>query len=913
MLSVPGCAHYAREPRAACSLLSASVNIEDIERRLTAMDLACRPAFIYDLLRAYGLPRASITRLERGSLDRSDQKDEILWKGRVYFRMVATGAGDLHDLIDEAGASDKVRREMPRFLMVRDSQRLLAADTKTGDTLDIPVEDLPSHVAFFLPWAGIEKARLHSASQADIKAAEKMAKLYDEIIKHNEMHTETAMHDLNVFFSRLLFCFFAEDTEVFDRGLFTNAVASLTQPSGSDLNHFLDRLFAVLNTEPGERGDLPEHLASFGYVNGKLFARPAMVPRCSARARAVMLECGTLDWSAINPDIFGSMIQAVVHPSQREGLGMHYTSVENILKVVRPLFLDELTEAFDRSQDSIKALERLLERISAIRIFDPACGSGNFLVISYKELRRLEHQILLRIAELDPKKRGVGLFKLSSIHLENFYGIEIDDFASEIATLSLWLTKHQMNVEFKELFGAEIPLIPLKEGGNIVHGNAARLDWTTLVPPGGETYVLGNPPYQGGTKQSRTQKEDLAIAFDDSGVHKYLDYVSIWLFKAARYANATGASVGFVTTNSISQGNHVSLLWPRLWDVGVEISFAHSEFRWANSAKANAGVICVVIGLTGVGGARPKRFYSDVGVQDVGHINAYLVPEGSEVIIRQSKVPLFGLPQMVFGSMPRDGGHLILSEDEQEELIAETPGAARFIREYVGAEDFIQGQRRYCLWIPDSEAVEAASIPGIASRLAAVRSFRLASAAASTRKFADEPHRFVQKAHKETSAVIVPRVSSERRDYVPMGFLSPGVVISDAANAIYGAEPWVFGLIQSRMHMAWVRAVAGRLKSDLRYSAGLVYHTFPIPPVTGDNRGALAAAVYQVLSAREWHSDATLAELYSPGAMPQDLRAAHNQLEQTVDAIYREDPFDSDEERLKLLFAMYSEKAGALA
>ena len=571
------------------------MDLREIEERVAAIEPRPGLEYLGDLLLAYGLPRTSVSRLMSGTYDKAETADERLWKDKVYFRYTEGPDEALYECIDAARGDERVIKYRPRFLIVKNEQRLLARDQKTAATLDIEVGELASHATFFGPWAGFEKTQLENLNYADRKAAEKMAKLYDEVIRHNSLETEADLHDLNVFFSRLLFCFFAEDTGVFEKDSFTNALGSFTRETGEDTHGFLDQLFEVLNTESAERGGLAEHLRGFGYVNGNLFERRCPAPRFSAKARAVILECGTLDWSQINPDIFGSMIQAVVHPGQRAGLGMHYTSVENIMKVIRPLFLDDLDDAFEVAE-TVKKLDALLVRIAAIQVFDPACGSGNFLVIAYKELRRLEHRILQRTTELEPHR--AALFTDSRIRLDNFYGIEIDDFAHEIAILSLWLAKHQMNVEFEELFGAEIPLIPLREAANVVCGNAARIDWSDVcdASAGRETYLCGNPPYQGARLQSTVQKTDLGIVAG-AAASKDLDYVSAWFLKGASYVTAAGgASLGFVATNSTCQGQHVSLLWPPIYDAGADIDFAVQPFRWTNHAKGGAGVTCVVIG-----------------------------------------------------------------------------------------------------------------------------------------------------------------------------------------------------------------------------------------------------------------------------------------------------------------------------
>lgn len=878
------------------------MNLQEIEQNVEGLDLSQGFDFIYDLLRAYGIPKASISRLKSGTYDRSKSEAEHLWKGKLYYRYVEN-EDDLYVLIDDAKNDEHIMRERPRFLIVRNEERLLAIDTKVETTLDIAISDLPGSSAFFLPWAGIEKTQLESLNYADIKAAEKMARLYDEIVKHNTISSTESVHDLNVFFSRLLFCLFAEDTGVFPKGCFTNAIASLTKESGEDTDSFLDELFEVLDTAPRDRGGLASHFVEFGYVNGNLFARRSSAPQFSSKARRVILECGTLNWSQINPDIFGSMIQAVVHPSQREGLGMHYTSVENIMKVIRPLFLDELNEAVEQAVDSVQKLERLLDRICRIKLFDPACGSGNFLVISYKELRRLEHRILERIVELDHSKRG--LFKLSGIKLENFYGVEIDDFAHEIAILSLWLAKHQMNVEFSELFGVEISLIPLKETGNIVWGNALRLDWKQLLgePGTSETYICGNPPYLGSRNQTAENKADLRRHHPR---FKSLDYVSGWVVLAAQMVREGWVSAaGLVTTNSITQGEQVGILWPTVLDHGVELGFAHQSFRWTNDARGKAGVTCVVLGLQPPRSGS-KLIYSNGNVRTVSRINPYLV-EGETVTVTRSSKPISdALPLMTYGCLANDGGNLLLSRHERDELLASAPEAARWLKPFWGGIEFLRGVERWCLYIPDSELNSAQAIPEVARRLSRVTTHRSSSTEVSTRRLAKQPNRFYFDCYRESECIIVPSTTSERRVYIPIGYLSKDVVISNAANAIYEAEPWIFGLIQSRMHVVWVRAVGGRLKSDLRYSAVLCYNTFPVAPASKEQRDAVAERAFEVLQAREHFADKTLAQLYDPGSVPNGLLRAHQRLDEVVDGLYRNREFESDEERLELLFAMYS-------
>lgn len=882
------------------------MNLKEIEERVADLRVAEGSEFLFELLRAYGIPKASITRLRSGSYNKSDQEGEYLWRGKVYYRALDRPDDELYAAVDAAKTEERIVRERPRFAIARNETRIVAADLDTGDALDIEIKGLHNHAAFFLPWAGIEKTQIENLNLADVKAAEKMAKLYDEIVKHNAVESEEQVHELNVFFSRLLFCFFAEDTGVFEKGTFTNAIGSLSLEDGKDLHELLDQIFDVLNTESDLRVGYPAHLLEFGYVNGKLFERHSSAPRFTAKARSLALDCGTLDWSQINPDIFGSMIQAVVHPSQRGKLGMHYTSVDNIKKVIRPLFLDGLEEELEAAADSVARLDRLLERLASIQVFDPACGSGNFLVIAYKELRRLEHEILQRIAELEPSRRR--LFEFSRISLDNFHGIEIDDFAHEIATLSLWLAKHQMNVRFEELFGVEIPLIPLREAGNVECGNAALLDWKAVCPPGPNVYLCGNPPYQGARLQSPEQKGDVLAVAGKIPHAGNLDYVAIWLLKGAAYVAGSEAVLGLVATSSVTQGEQVAILWPALFAQGVTISFAVRPFRWSNLARGGAAVICVVVGLS----SRPVRqrlIYDGDAKRQVTGITPYLTEGDSQLVVRGRSEQLASLPAMSFGSMANDGGALILAAPERQELLAVAPAAEPFVRRFLGSKELINGIERYCLWIEDDEVELALAIPAIAERVERVRAHRLASRRPTTHALAATPHRFAEPRHSPGSSILVPRHSSERRRYVPIGFVGESTVIGDSALAVHDAKLWLFGAIQSRMHMAWLDAIGGRIKTDYRYSGALVYNTFPAPDLSASDKDALKAGAVGVLAAREQFSDQTLAELYDPDKMPAGLLSAHETLDETVDRLYRARPFESDEERLKVLFGMYEEMA----
>ena len=881
------------------------LNLKAVEERVAP--LARRDAydreFIFEVLLAYGRSQGNVTRLRNGSLNVADDPEtEVAQKGVVYFKETA---GDPLAVIDELRMSPTVVRYRPRFVIVTDWVELVAVDNKTEQNIAIPIADIDQHFTFFLPWAGMEKAQYVAEAIADVKAAEKMGKLFDELLEANPqiLSDRYGRHSLNVFFTRLLFCFFAEDTGIFGANQFTNAVGSHTQADGSDVADFLTDLFMALDMP--HAGDKAAHLREFPYVNGRLFTVAAenTVPGFTKRARELLIELGSLVWREINPDIFGSMFQAIVTPDKRSDLGQHYTSVPNILKTIEPLFLNGLKDEFDAAYDSGRKLESLLARISKIKVFDPACGSGNFLIIAYKELRRLEHAILERLTEIDSKHQV--LWAESKINIEHFYGIEIDDFAVEVAILSLWIAKHQMNAEFTEKFNLSIPLIPLKEAGQIREGNATRVAWESVCPNGGneEIYLIGNPPYKGAKTQTKDMKADFPHVFAGRPFSKNLDYIALWFTKGADYIAGTEAELAFVTTNSVAQGEHVGLMFPRLFNMGLEIGYAYTSFKWENNAKRNAGVTVAVISLRNVRLA-PKYIFADGLRLEVGNINGYLA-DASNVFVGRRKTPLGARrPAMVFGSMPRAKG-LVVTPEERVRMIASDPRSERFLKSYIGTSEHVDGLDRYCLWIEDRDVVEASKVPDIARRLARVAAERSDSDAESTAAFAERPHRFVQISYRPTESIIVPSVSSERREYIPFGYLGKDTVVSNLAFAVYDAEPWTFALLTSRMHMAWTRAVGGQHETRLRYSNTIVYNNFPVPALKDTVRDVLTEAALRVLDVREYHCERTLAELYDPDLMPVDLRAAHTEIDSLVDSIYSKKPYETDEQRLSDLFAMY--------
>lgn len=869
--------------------------------------------FLYDLLLAYGISKTSITRLKSGDFNLSKVEGEILYKKKIFFKQQPTDK--LLSAIENLAKEERIVKHSPRFAVVTDYKNLVAKDLKLGKNLDISIKDLPNHYAFFLPLAGSEVYHSTNDNEADRNAAYKMAQLYDLLITQNPnvYNSKESIHNLNIFLSRLLFCFFAEDTEIFDGdSIFTNTLYQHTNGNGSDTHLFLDRLFDVLNTDKSKRKNVPDHLGKFEYVNGGLFKDPIESPKFNAKARKILTELGDLNWKDINPDIFGSMIQAVVIPEYRSDLGMHYTSVPNIQKLIKPLFLDALYEEFENCK-TIPQLRKLINRIAKIKFFDPACGSGNFLIITYKEIRLLEIKILQRIIDLSP----TPAMEFTSIQLSQFYGIELDDFAHEMAILSLWLAEHQMNTVFEEMlfdYGKSKPILPLKQAGKILQGNAARIDWKTVCPIGNidEVYVIGNPPYEGARKQKSEQKKDMDIVFHGFSKYRDLDYISIWFLKGTNYIKAKNSKCAFVSTNSICQGQQVPLIWPYIQGAGVEIDFAYPSFKWSNNAKGNAGVTVIIVGLRNES-SEPKYLYSSGFKKEAKNINPYLM-DFANIIVTGRRNPLSKFSEMKFGNMPNDGGGLILTEDEKNKILFEYPEAGRFIKVLMGSTEFIDGDKRYCLWIEDADLKEAVLIPEIKNRIARTRKHRLESPDAGTNELSKRSHQFRDRNTASESQLLIPRVSSEARPYIPCGYFGNDTIISDAAQVVYDAEPLMFAIINSRMHMVWVRAVGGKLETRYRYSKDICYNTFPFPDITLKQKENLNLYVLAILDERAKHPEKTMAQLYDPDKMPKSLTQAHEELDRAVEQCYRLQPFTSDTERLEYLFKLYEEmtKSGTL-
>jgi type II restriction/modification system DNA methylase subunit YeeA len=867
------------------------MNSNQIENNVaTLIKNFSKDTFIYDLLLAYGLPKATITRLQKGASNLSKVEGEVSLKKKLFFKEVYDK--DLHLSVTELAEDLKHGQ---RFVIVTDYKTLLAKDTLIDKFLDIQIRDLTKNYDFFLPWAGMEKAQLQNENPADIKAAVRMAKLFEEIKSDNENDSKEFLKELNVFLSRLLFCFFAEDADIFNENQLTNGIASHTQTDGSDLSDYFKKVFQVLNTPENQRGGLPEYLSSFPYVNGGLFEKASKVPRLSKSTRNLIIEAGNLDWANINPDIFGSMFQAVNHADSRGSLGQHFTSVPNIMKVIEPLFLNDLKEEFENSRGNNRKLSQLLNRLKNIKIFDPACGSGNFLIIAYKELRRLEMEIF----------KEMGSLALSEISLNQFYGIELDDFAHEIAILALWLTKHQMNVEFFKEFGRTNPTLPLKDAGNIVQGNACRLDWEEVCPKKAEDeiYILGNPPYLGWRMQDDIQKSDLKYVLSPYLKTTKVDYITCWFIKASEYIKRFNGKYSFVSTNSISQGEQALMLWDQILSVELEIDFAYKSFKWQNNAKGNAGVIVVIIGIRNKG-SKPKFIFSKQNKILAKNINNYLVDSANISISKRSKALSFRF-KMQLGNMPLDGGNLILSENEYETFLRQHPESKKLIKRVYGANEFLNGLVRFCLWIKNENLEEALNIPEIKNRIGLVKEKRLSGNDKGSIKLAEKPHQFREMKEGDKSALIVPTVTSSRRKYIPIGFTNKDAVIIAPNQAIYDSDIFILSVLSSKMHMTWMKTFAGRLKSDYRYSSTLVYNTFPFPTISNQRKEELTQCTLRIIDERLKYSEKTLAQLYDPDKMPEGLKEAHHQNDLAVERCYRSNPFNGDEERLEYLFKLY--------
>ncbi len=915
------------------------MNAVEIEQAIT--DLAERPfdpaEFPYLFLEAFGNKATTIKRLRAGASNKSDLGG-VLQTSNIH--ILTCDAGRVTQAMVALKASPATDKAKAKFILATDGADFEAEDLTNGETVACAFKDFPDHFGFFLPLAGISTVRQISENAFDIRATSRLNRLYVELLKDNpEWGAAERRHDMNKLMARLIFCFFAEDTDIFvGKGRFTETVAQMSARDSSNTHEILATLFRAMNTKREGRAaaKIPRWAEDFPYVNGQLFSGGDEVPQFSKIARSYLLHVGGLDWTKINPDIFGSMIQAVAEDEERGELGMHYTSVPNILKVLNPLFLDDLRAKLVEAGDNPRTLLNLRKRIARIRVFDPACGSGNFLVIAYKEMRAIEAVINQRRGEPD---------RASEIPLTNFRGIELRDFPAEIARLALVIAEYQCDVLYRGQKLALAEFLPLRNENWITCGNALRLDWLSLMDVGGsgvklvsddllqtpldqaeidfeneagETYICGNPPYAGLSSQSPQQKADLEWLFEDHSPYwKSFDYVMGWFWKAHYFMHCQVAKTAFVATNSICQGQLVHMFWPMILDASTRIFFAYSSFKWRNLAAHNAGVTVQIIGLATDTGRGARLFEASDGDEtiekQVPNISAYIVPGPNIYVDAVSKAPT-GRPDMYWGNKPVDDGNLILSSDEAMQIALENPAARAFLRPYFGSSEFIKGVSRVCIWVTDSDQAEAASVPSLARRFERVREFRATSKAKETRPSALYPHRFRQiQGNPGSQSIIVPIHSSESRSYLPVGLLPPGSIISNAAYGLYEAPLWNMALIASRLHLVWIATVCGKIKTDFRYSNTLGWNAFPVPMLTEKNKADLTRCAEDILLVREHHFPATIAELYAPESMPADLRAAHDRNDEVLERVYIGRRFKNDTERLEKLFDLYTKMTASAA
>lgn len=911
------------------------MNAVEIEEAISA--LAATPfdaaEFPYAFLQAFGNKETTLKRLRSGASNASDVPGGVLQRNNIHIAVCP--AGQVTATLAALRNSPATAKAKAKFALATDGRALEAEDLATGETVACDYADFPNHFGFFLPLAGITTVKQIRNNPIDIQATGRLNRLYIELLKENpEWGTEARRHDMNQFMARLIFCFFAEDTEIFRTPeLFTTTVERMSDSRSTNTHQVIATLFRAMDTRLADRAaaGIPRWADAFPYVNGGLFEGAGDVPRFSRIARSYLLHAGSLNWQQINPDIFGSMIQAVADDEERGALGMHYTSVPNILKVLNPLFLDDLRAQLEAAGDNARKLANLRGRMARIRVFDPACGSGNFLVIAYKEMRAIEAEI--------NRRRGEG-DRRSDIPLTNFRGIELRDFAAEIARLSLIIAEYQCDVLHRGQKEALVDFLPLNARNWITCGNALRLDWLSVCPPtgtgvrhraddlfgapldqaqidfeneGGETYICGNPPYKGTKNQSDEQKDDLTFVFEGYlPTYRSLDYVAAWFFKAAIYSKHTKTFIAFVSTNSICQGGQVPLLWPTIFSSGNEILFAHTSFLWRNLAAHNAGVTVAVVGFGSSGGNVKQLFSADrdgsVSMREVDNINAYLVA-GPNVIAEGRSSSVSNLPRMVLGNQPYEGNNLILEADEFSILTEQQ--LTRFTRKLYGSSEYIRGGRRRCLWITDEDLEEARAVPAILARIERTKNWRLASQRAGTRALAVRPHQFCEMYSGRTHAIIVPIRSSESREYLPVGLLDQNSIVSNLAYALYDAPLWCLAVIASRLHLTWIATVCGRMKADYSYSNKMGWNTFPVPALTEKNKADLTRCAEDILLTREAHFPATIADLYDPEKMPADLRAAHDRNDEVLERIYIGRRFRNDTERLEKLFDMYTKMTKA--
>lgn len=901
------------------------MNAVEIEEAITK--LAEQPfdaaTFPYAFLEAFGNKPATISRLKSGNANKTDIEGGVLQHNNIH--ICVSPAGEVLDTLGKLKNSPATTRQRAKFILATDGDEFQAEDLANGETVACAYKDFPDHFGFFLPLAGISTVKQISENAFDIRATSRLNKLYVELLKDNPAWGTTERRpDMNHFMARLIFCFFAEDTDIFNgNDLFTATVDQMSAKDSSNTHEVISEIFRAMNTKIEDRAasKLPRWADTFPYVNGGLFSGTTETPRFSRIARTYLLHVGKLDWQKINPDIFGSMIQAVADDEERGALGMHYTSVPNILKVLNPLFLDDLREKLEEAGDNPRTLLNLRKRMARIRVFDPACGSGNFLVIAYKEMRAIEAEINKRRGE--PEQR-------TEIPLTNFRGIELRDFPAEVARLALIIAEYQCDVLYRGQKEALAELLPLDAQNWITCGNALRMDWLSICPPtgkgvklhgddlfntpldqaqidfeneGGETYICGNPPYVGDKKQSKEQKKDMEAVFGQKTKRwRSFDYICAFIYLSSEYiSKIDNCSSALVATNSVSQGMQVEHFWPLTLEK-TKIYFARLSFKWSNLAANNAGVTCIIVGLTGKNKQKNTRLFEGETVREINEISPYLIP-GKTTYVHASATPISNISEMLLGNFPKDGGHLICDRSDLARL---DPVALKFVKPMYGGQEFIKGIERFCFWVNDCDLAEAETSPILRERFEKVGLSRLESDKEATKAWSKKPHRFVEiRSPEYTTAMIVPIVSSETREYLPVGLL-PIESVVNYAFGLYDAPLWNMALIASSLHLVWVATICGKLETRYRYSNTLGWNTFPVPPLTEKNKADLTRCAEDILLAREAHFPATIADLYDPETMPENLRHAHERNDEVLERIYIGRRFKNDTERLEKLFDLYT-------
>jgi hypothetical protein len=871
-------------------------------------------SFYNDFFNVFGISRRRVATFEEPvkKLGTKRGRIDLFWKG-VLLVEHKSGGKDLDDAYSQAleyfpGLKEE---ELPRYILISDFQRFVLRDLETDAVHRFTLPELHEKVELFGFIAGYQKREFRDQDPVNIAASERMGALHDML-----KDSGYTGYELELLLVRLLFCLFADDTGIFEKGIFYDYLEQRTSEDGSDFGARLIHLFQILNTpEERRQKNLDIALKQFPYVNGSLFADVISIPDFNASMRAELLKAGLFDWGRISPAIFGSLFQSVMDKDKRRGIGAHYTTEKNILKVIKPLFLDALYAEFASVRNDRRKLEAFHIKLGKLTFLDPACGCGNFLILAYRELRLLEIEVLKALHPTGQLVLDVSEF--SRINVDSFYGIEIEEFPARIAEVAMWLVDHQMNMLLSEAFGLYYVRIPLKASAHIHNANALQLDWKSVVEPEKLSYILGNPPFIG--KQYRTSEQNAEIDNLFSGVKGagILDYVAAWYLKAALYIQNTPTVCAYVSTNSITQGEQVPILWQELFNnYHIKIHFAHRTFAWNSEARGRAAVHCVIVGFAAFD-KKPKYLYEYEHVKaepyevTASNITPYLT-DGVDIVITKRSQPLHDVQEMRYGSKPTDGGHFVLTEQEVSEIISQEPASERWIRPYLGSEELINGGKRWCLWLKDAKPHELRAIPIIMERIERVKNFRLASKKAPTRAAAATPSVFAEIRQPNTTYLAVPEVSSENRRYVPIGFIDGNTIASNLLYTVPGATVYHFGVLSSLMHMSWMRALCGRLESRYRYSAGIVYNNFPWPQPTPAQEQAIEKAAQGVLDARTLFPGSTLADLYDPLTMPMPLIKAHQTLDKAVDLAYRKQPFDTERHRIEYLFDLYQQLTAPL-